>query len=50
MASVNIVAHVSLLHVGASARYMLKNGITGSSGPIFLRNSQTDFQSGFYSL
>jgi hypothetical protein len=28
----NIVEHVSLLHVGASSGYMLRSGIAGSSG------------------
>jgi hypothetical protein len=45
----NIVEHVSLLHVGASSGYMPRSGIAGSSGntmSYFLRNRQTDFQSG----
>jgi len=45
----NIVEHVSLLYVGTSFGYMPRNGIAGSSGsnmPNFLRNHQTDFQSG----
>jgi hypothetical protein len=49
----NIVEHVSLLHVGASSGYMLRSGIAGSSGRTmsnFLRNPQTDFQSGCTSL
>jgi hypothetical protein len=53
MAAVNIVDHVSLLHVGASFGYMPRSGIAGSSGStvsIFLRNCQTDFQSGYTSL
>jgi hypothetical protein len=44
----NIVDHVSFLHVEASSEYRLRNGIAGSSGSImsnFLRNHQTDFQS-----
>ena len=35
MAAMNIVEHVSLLHVGASSGYMPRSGIAGSSGPIF---------------
>jgi hypothetical protein len=49
----NIVEHVSLLHVGASSGYMPRSGISGSSGCImssFHRNCQTDFQSGCASL
>ena len=46
-AAVNIVEHVSLLQVGTSSGYMSTSGITGSS---FLRNYQTDFQSGCTSL
>ena len=52
-AAMNIVDHVSLLHVGASSGYMPRSGIAGSSGSImskFLRNHQTDFQSDFTSL
>ena len=39
----NTVEHVSLLHVGVSSGYMSKSSIAGSN---FLRNCQTDFQSG----
>jgi hypothetical protein len=49
MAAMNTVEHVFLLHVGASSGYMTKSGIVGSSGSTvsnFLRNHQTDFQSG----
>jgi hypothetical protein len=49
MAAINVVEHVSLLHVRASSGYMPKSGIARSSGNAmsdFLRNSQTDFQSG----
>jgi hypothetical protein len=52
-ASINMVDHVSLLYVGASFGYMLRSGIAGSSGRTiinFLKNSQTDFQSGCTSL
>jgi hypothetical protein len=51
--AMNIVEHVSLLHVRASFGYMLRSGIAGSSGSTmsnFLRNHQTDFQSGCTSL
>ena len=49
----NIVEHVSFLPVGASSGYMPRRGIVGSSGSTmsnFLRNRQTDFQSGCTSL
>jgi hypothetical protein len=45
--------HVSLLQVGTSSGYMPRKGIAGSSGSTmsnFLKNSQTDFQSGCTSL
>ena len=51
-AAMNIVEHVSLLPVGISSRYMPRRGIAGSSCSTmsnFLRNRQTDFQSGFTS-
>ena len=51
--AMNIVEHVSLLHVGALSGYMPRSGITGSTGSTvsnFLRNQQTVFQSGFTSL
>jgi hypothetical protein len=46
----NTVEHVSILQVGMSSGYMHRGGIDGSSGSTisanFLRNYQTDFQSG----
>ena len=48
-ADVNIVEHVSLLHVGTFSGYMPRSGITRSPGSImfnFLRKCQTGFQSG----
>jgi hypothetical protein len=48
-AAVNTVEHVSLLQVGTFSEYMPRSGIAGSSGSTmstFLRNRQTDFQSG----
>jgi hypothetical protein len=44
---------VSFIPVGTSSRYMPRRGIAGSSGSTmsnFLRNHQTDFQSGCTSL
>jgi hypothetical protein len=44
---------MTLLYVGASFGYMPRSGITGSSGSTmsnFLKNRQTDFQSGCTSL
>ena len=49
----NIVEHVSFLPVGTSSGYMPRRSIKGSSGSTmsnFLRNRQTDFQSGCKSL
>jgi hypothetical protein len=53
MAAMNIMEHMSLLHVGASYGYMPRSGIAGSSGSTMsnvLRNCQTDFHSGCPSL
>ena len=52
-AAMNIVEHVFLLLVEISSWYMPRRGITGSSGSFmsnFLRNCQTDLQSGYNSL
>jgi hypothetical protein len=52
-AAMNIVEHVSLLPVGKLSGCMPKKGIAGSSGSTmfnFLRNHQTDFQSGYSSF
>ena len=45
-AAMNIVEHMSLLHIGDYSGYMLRSGIAGSSGsikPDFLRNCKTVF-------
>ena len=52
-AAMNIVEHVSFLLVGTSSGYTPRRGIAGSSGSTmsnFLKNRQTDFQSGCTSL
>ena len=49
----NIVEHVSLLPVGTSSGYMPRRGIVETDCTTmssFLRNNQTDFQSGCISL
>jgi hypothetical protein len=48
-AAMNIMEHVFLLPVETSSGYMPRRGIAGSASstmPNFLRNHQTDFQSG----
>jgi hypothetical protein len=52
-AAMNIVEHMYFLSVGTSSGYMARRGIEGSSCSTmynFLRNRQTDFQSGCTSL
>jgi hypothetical protein len=53
MVAMNIVKHVSLLHVGVSSGYMPRSGSAGSAGSTmsdYLRNYQTDFHSRCTSL
>ena len=52
-AAMNIVEHVYLLQVGTSSGYILRIGVLGYSSSTmsnFLKNRQTDFQSGCTSL
>jgi hypothetical protein len=52
-AATNLVEHVSLSQFGTSSGYMPRRVIAGSSSSTmssFLRNHQTDFQSGCFSL
>jgi hypothetical protein len=51
--ALNTMEHVSLLYVGKSSGYMPRSGIAGFSGSTmsnFLRNCQTDFESGCTNL
>ena len=51
--AMNIMEHVSLLHLGKSSGYISRTGIarwSSSTMSNFLRNHQTDFQSGCTSL
>ena len=52
-AAMKIVMHIFLLCTKVSLGYMPRSGIAGSSGSImsnFLKNHETDFQSGCISL
>jgi hypothetical protein len=52
-AAMNIMEHVSLLPVGTSSGYMPRRGVAGSTRSTmssFMRNCQTDFQSGCTTL
>ena len=52
-AAMNMVKHVSLLDIRATSGSMPRSGVAGSLGNAmsnFLRNHQTDFQSGCTSL
>jgi hypothetical protein len=47
MAAMNIVEHVSLLHVGASSGYMPRSGIAASLGstmPNFLKQAKKEIR------
>jgi hypothetical protein len=45
MPVMNIVDHVSLLHVGTSSEYMYRRGIDGKTMSNFIRKPQADIQS-----
>ena len=43
-AAMNILEHMSLLHVGASSGYMPRSGIAGSSGLLGIKNKIRSFR------